>query len=363
MPESFEKYFTQKEEEKSPEEIKEKKALALAEEIKEIKERMEKEGETLEGYQRIIELSKKIKEMYEEKREFISERAKGIYQSLKETSLWDEGKKQWNGSMDKEGKWINSDRYSEDQLVGVLAETVAGNLEEAKGIYQSLKETSLWDEEKKQWNSYMDEKGKLIDSDRDSGIQLLGVLAEAVAGNLEEAKGIYQSLKETPLWDKEKKQWNGSMDKGGKWINSNRLSMAQLLGVLAEAVAGNLEEAKEIYQSLKETSLWDEEKKQWNGSMDKGGKLINSDRYSKDQLLGVLAEAVAGNLEEAKEIYQSLLKTSLWDEEKKQWNGSMDKGGELKSSSCHSDNQLLGVLAEAVDEKGEEFIKFLTEEK
>ena len=131
MPQSFEKYFTQKEEtqkeeekEKSPEEIKEKKALALAEEIKEIKERMEKEGETVEGYQRIIELSKKIKEMYEEKGEFISERAKEIYQSLKETPLWDEGKKQWNWYMNKEGKLINSDRYSKVQLLGVLAEAV-----------------------------------------------------------------------------------------------------------------------------------------------------------------------------------------------------------------------------------------------
>ena len=64
MPEFFEKYFTQKEKEKSPEEIKEEKALALAEEIKEIKERMEKEGETLEGYQKIIELAHKIEKLY-----------------------------------------------------------------------------------------------------------------------------------------------------------------------------------------------------------------------------------------------------------------------------------------------------------
>ena len=178
MPESFEKYFTQKEEEKkSFEEIKEKKALALAEEIKRIKEKKEK---TIEDYKKIIELSKKIKEMYEEKGEFISERAKEIYQSLKETSLWDEEKKQWNGYMDKEGKLKDSDRDSGIQLLGVLAEAVTGNLEEAKEIYQSLKETSLWDEEKKQWNWYMDKEGKLKDSDRNSGIQLLGVLAEAV---------------------------------------------------------------------------------------------------------------------------------------------------------------------------------------
>jgi len=38
----------------------------------------------------------------------------------------------------------------------------------------------------------------------------------------------------------------------------------------------------------------------------------------------------------------------------------MGTEGELKSSARSSENQLLGVLAEAVDEKGEEFIKFLT---
>jgi len=365
MPESLEKYFTQKkeEEEKSPEEIKEEKALLLAEEIKKIKERMEKEGETLEGYQRIIELSKKIKEMYEEKREFISERAKGIYQSLKETSLWDEGKKQWNGSMDKEGELKNSNRNSKAQLLGVLAEAVAGNLEKAKEIYQSLKETPLWDKEKKQWNGSMYKEGELENSSRFSEDQLLGVLAEAVAGNFERAKEIYQSLKETPLWDKEKKQWNGYMNKEGKLKHSNCLSGTQLLGVLAEAVAGNLEEAKGIYQSLKETPLWDKEKKQWNWYMDEEGELENYNRDSGTQLLGVLAEAVAGNLEEAKEIYQSLLKTPLWDKEKKQWNGSMDEKGELIDFDRFSGIQLLGVLAEAVDEKGEEFIKFLTEEK
>jgi hypothetical protein len=41
MPEAFEQYFAQ-EEEKSPGKIKEEKALALAKEIKEIKERIKK---------------------------------------------------------------------------------------------------------------------------------------------------------------------------------------------------------------------------------------------------------------------------------------------------------------------------------
>ena len=67
MPKSFEQHFAQrkKEEEKSPEEIKEEKALVLVEEMKKIQERMEKEGETIEGYQRITELAKEIEKLYE----------------------------------------------------------------------------------------------------------------------------------------------------------------------------------------------------------------------------------------------------------------------------------------------------------
>jgi len=361
MSESFEQHFAQTPKKpKSLEQIKEEKALKLVEEIKKIEERMKKEGETPEGYQRMTELLRQIQEMYEEKREFVSERAKEIYQSLKNTPLWDNEKKQWNGEMNKEGKLESSDRYSKNQLLGVLAEAVTGNLEEAKEIYQSLKNTPLWDKEKKQWNWWMEEKENLKDFDRASENQLLGVLAEAVTGNLEEAKEIYQSLKNTPLWDKEKKQWNWGMDEKGNLKDSNRYSENQLLGVLAEAVAGNLEEAKEIYQSLKNTPLWDKEKKQWNSYIDSEGRLKSSFRYSEDQLLGVLAEAVTGNLEEAKKIYQSLKNTPLWDNEKKQWNGYMDKKGNLLNSARYSKNQLLGVLAEAVDEKGEEFIKFLT---
>jgi len=181
MSESFEQYFAQTPKKpKSPEQIKEEKALKLVEEIKKIEERMKKEGETPEGYQRMTELLRQIQEMYEEKREFVSERAKEIYQSLKNTPLWDKEKKEWNGYMDEKENLKDSDRYSDGQLLGVLAEAVTGNLEEAKEIYQSLKNTPLWDKEKKQWNWWMDKEGELKSSDRYSEAQLLGVLAEAV---------------------------------------------------------------------------------------------------------------------------------------------------------------------------------------
>jgi len=98
MPESFEKHFAQKKEtlrpfgnaqgkqaqgkEKSPEEIKEEKGLKLAEEIKEIKQKMGKEGKTVEGYEKIIELTQKIKEIYEEKERNYETEVKTIVANL-----------------------------------------------------------------------------------------------------------------------------------------------------------------------------------------------------------------------------------------------------------------------------------------
>jgi hypothetical protein len=71
MPETFEQHFAQTPEEKpkSLKEIKKEKALVLAEEIREIQEKIQR-GElvgekAIGGYQRIIELTNEIKRLYE----------------------------------------------------------------------------------------------------------------------------------------------------------------------------------------------------------------------------------------------------------------------------------------------------------
>ena len=69
MLKSFETYFNHEEEPKSPEQIKEEKGLELAKEVKKIQERMAREGETIEGYQRMSELLQEIKNLFEEKEE------------------------------------------------------------------------------------------------------------------------------------------------------------------------------------------------------------------------------------------------------------------------------------------------------
>ena len=120
--------------------------------------------------------------------------------------------------------------------------------------------------------------------------------------------------------------------------------------------------AQERLEKLKETPLYDKEKEQWNWYMYESQELKNSDRYSDSQLLGVLAEAVTGNLGEAKNMFKKLKETSLYDKEKEQWNRSMYKNQELIDSDRLSYSQLLGVLAEALEEKGKEFVEWLVGE-
>jgi membrane protein required for beta-lactamase induction len=345
---------------KSEEKINE--AFKLAQELKAIVDKVnEREEYSIKEDLKIDkELKEKIQSFFSKETSFKKEIAKELLEYLKNTPLYDKKEKQWNLWFDKKRQLQDSNRSSRDQLLGVIAEAVAGNIFEAKQLLESLKKTPLYDQERKQWNLYMDEKQQLQDSNRFSRDQLLGVIAEAVAGNIFEAKQLLESLKKTPLYYKETKQWNWYMDEKQQLQNVARYSYDQLLGVIAEAVAGNIFEAKQLLESLKKTPLYDQERKQWNNFISIEQQFRDSSRNSYDQLLGVIAEAVAGNIFEAKQLLESLKKTPLYDQERKQWNSYMNKEQQLQSSECYSFDQLLGVIVEAFAEKPEEFVKWFT---
>jgi len=269
-------------------------------------------------------------------------------EELEKTELWDKKREQWNWEMTRDQKLLNSDRRSETQLLGVLVKAATGNTAQAKEMLGNLKQTDLWDEKRKQWNWWMNENQELEDSNRSSYAQLVGVLAEAVTGNIEQAKEMLKSLKQTELWDKEREQWNWEMTGDQKLLYSNRYAEAQLVGVLAEAATGNVEEAKKMLKNLKQTELWDKGTEQWNWQMTGDQKFFNSDRHSEAQLLGVLAEAATGNVEEAKKMLKNLKQTELWDKKTKQWNWSMNADQQWNISLRRSDAQLLSILAEAL---------------
>ena len=162
------------------------------------------------------------------------------------------------------------------------------------------------------------------------------------------AKNMLINLKQTVLWDPVKSQWNGWMDKNGRLENSDRYADAQLLGVLTEFFVGDKDLAKRMYDALKQTVLYDPAKSQWNEFMDETINLISPVRYAYVQLLGVLAEFFVGDKDLSKSMYANLKQTVLYDPVKFQWNNYMNENGELIDSNRLAHAQLLGVLVEAV---------------
>ena len=278
--------------------------------------------------------------------------AKNMLINLKQTKLWDQTKFQWNVFMNENGRLGNSNRYADDQLLGVLTEYFVGDKDLSKNMYANLKQTVLWDLVQSQWNWGMDENGKLGDSDRYAHDQLLGVLAEFFVGDKDLAKRMLINLKHTVLWDLNNHQWNWYMSENGKLESSNRPANDQLLGVLTEFFVGDKDLAKNMLINLKQTKLYDQTKFQWNECMDENGKLEDSNRYAHAQLLGVLTEYLVGDRNLAKNMYANLKQTVLYDPVKSQWNNYMDENGKLEDSDRLAYAQLLGVLAEAVVGEG-----------
>jgi uncharacterized protein with von Willebrand factor type A (vWA) domain len=313
FPESKKQFSVQKNKEEKPKEVSPKLYQRAIEYAKRIKEIRKKETPTEEDLKEVKRLLKKIEIIFSpEELYFESKRAQQLLESLKNTPLYDKERKQWNEYMNKEQQLqedvdpYSSRRYSSDQILGVIVEAVIGNIDEAQQLLEFLKNTPLYDKERKQWNWYMNKEQQLQEdvdpysSSRSSSDQLLGVIAEAVIGNIDEAQQLLEFLKNTPLYDKERKQWNWHMNKEQQLqedvdpYNSSRSSFNQLLGVIAEAVIGNIDEAQQLLESLKNTPLYDKERKQWNWYMDKEQQLPDSDssrRRSSDQLLGVIVEA------------------------------------------------------------------------
>jgi hypothetical protein len=243
MLEKFEQHFAQiKEKEEKPKEVSPKLYQRAIEYAKRIKEIRKKETPTEEDLKEVKRLLKKIERIFlPEELYFESKRAEQLLESLKNTPLYDKERKQWNEYMNERKQFEYSDssrRRSSDQLLGVIAEAVIGNIDEAQQLLKSLKNTPLYDKERKQWNWYMNKEQQLPDSSRSSSDQLLGVIAEAVIGNISQAQQLLESLKNTPLYDKERKQWNECMNKEQRLpdsANSIRYSLNQLLGVIVEA--------------------------------------------------------------------------------------------------------------------------------
>ena len=275
-------------------------------------------------------------------------RPRELYAELKQTPLFDAEDEQWNGSVSEEQELAHEFRYADTQLLGVLVEAQF-NPKAAQERYEKLKATPLYDAERGQWQRgwAMNEEPLM---ERPAMTQLLGVLAEAKF-DPENARRLYERLKATPLYDRERRQWNDRMSEEQDLEGTERCAEGQLVGVLVEAQF-NLTEAQGLYEKLKTTPLYDAECGQWNQriiqelDLELEFQRETSERYADAQLLGVLVEAQF-NPEGARKLYERLKATPLYDSTREQWNWSMNAEQELNDSDRFADAQLLGVLVEA----------------
>ena len=270
-------------------------------------------------------------------------RPRELYEALKATPLFDADRGQWNKWMCEEQRVQERPRYVAAQLLGVLTEALF-NLEGARELYEKLKATPLYDPEHGQWNVWMSEQQIVRGTYRQVDAQLLGVLVEGQF-NPEGARELYARHKTTPLYDAVRGQWNYLMSEKQILHSAYHDAATMLLEVLVEAQFCS-EKARERYEQLKSTVLFDHEREQWNGSISEKLALQSSKRYADAQLLGVLAEAQA-NPEGARAMYEKLKATPLYDAARGQWNYLMSEAQELESTHRHADAQLLGVLVAA----------------
>lgn len=268
------------------------------------------------------------------------------YEELKKTQLYDSEKEQWKYDM----RLGNTSRWTNAQLTGVLIEFQL-NKSSALELYETLKETEFYDKEKQQWNWYLHGDQTLGSSERGASAQLLDVLVES---QFDKPSAIerYETLKETELYDKEKKQWKYKMNKNQILIDHNLYADAQLLDILIEDQI-NKSSAQVLYKKLKKTQLYDKKIKQWNWYLG-----IKS-RCACSQLLGVLVESKFDK-SSAQELYLELKKTELYDEKKQQWNMNISQDQNLMNRDRISFDQLLGILCEKEFEEDEVNLNYTT---
>ena len=263
------------------------------------------------------------------------------YAALKATPLFDAERGQWNYEMCPESAVCNTERDAAVQLYGVLAESQC-TIEGARGLYEKLQATALYEAPRRQWNARIRDGQMLWNESREAGAQLLGVLVEAQF-NREEARIRYEKLKTTPLYDAVCGQWNWYMFPDQERCSRNCYAGDQLLGVLVEGQF-DPKHARVLYEKLKSTQFYDGVHGQWNYWISHDGRRLDMDRYAHAQLLGVLVEAQF-NPEQARMRYEKLKTTPLYDPADGQWNLSMS---EVRITPTRgSAAQLLGVLVEA----------------
>ena|SRR3989344_2927495 len=205
----------------------------------------------------------------------------------KERGLWNEEFSQRSGA---------NYFYSTDQLLGVIALASIGENNKAKEFYCNIIDSPFYDRKEGLWGQFQGYKKLLLYPTRYSTDQLLGVIALASIGENNKAKEFYWNIIDSPFYDQEETNyWNHNDCQEPLDITRLLFSTDQLLGVIALASIGENNKAKEFYERIVSSSLYDKEVKFFNHSMDENQKIIQIAKDTADQLFGVIALTICKN--------------------------------------------------------------------
>jgi hypothetical protein len=227
------------------------------------------------------------------------------------------------------GAPLEIEHYPEDQLIGLLVENVFDK-KDTRAKYETLKE-AYFNSEDGMWQSGTGYR---------SMEQLLVILAKEKFDK-KAAQEHYEHLKNTPLYNAKTKTWNYSFNNPTPPIDLH------FVGILAEGMFDK-KNAEQLFTKLKKTSpLYDKEKNEWRNHVN---IYLNDSRFAKEQLLGILVEGIFDPFKASKH-YEDLKKTAFYDSKQGYWNRCIQKGQKGEWSIPTSRDQLLGILVEAMLEE------------
>jgi len=246
-----------------------------------------------------------------------------MYERLKSTLLYNKEYGVWEWFIVENQTMVlapGRQCQTDSQLMGVLVEAIFDK-KLAKEQYEKLKSRDFFDDERGRWNVAFNPPDGFVNEGPISIAQLLDVLVESIFNkNEKEVKKMYEECKHT-FFIKGDIYWYPVPRTRERTVH---FASEQLLSVLTESLFDRAS-AEKRYKELKKTSLYDTITGQWNvkpeeyASESYTSKEPFDHRYSYDQLLGILVENLF-NPKLASKKYNQLRDTLLYDKERKQWN-------------------------------------------
>jgi hypothetical protein len=236
--------------------------------------------------------------------------AERAVRDLKQTPLYDRERGLWLVLEETDSRFQRY--YTEDQLMGVIITSVF-NKDEARDNLKQLKHSKLFNDGDKQWIKGMDSDESTFSGSNPIAHQLLGIVA---GGQLNRAgvQGKYNELKHEHF-DEEHKRWID--DTNGDGSSELFFTKTQLIGVIAEALFDK-ESAKELYKEIK-ADFYDSREGHWHTWVEiKDDEQLPQHAISVSQerdLLGVWAEAMVGDRQEARARYKELRPEAIQDKD------------------------------------------------